>query len=611
MSPARLTSTLGQGPLSASASASPSPSPTSHQPSPRPTLSLDVRDPRAGATEKRLPSLPSPGRAASVKGWALGAYDNKLVSSTLSQLPPLPPLSPGGMSSTGSNISGFSGPSFSGMGQAHHLGTSPNYGASSLSLSSMHPPIPRTRTSSNPGAGILVLPDGTKLATSGDPLSQAPTNMHQTMAHSSPNSPWSLLTVHVLPVFAGSPLKTPLEDLNQLCNSHIMATSQRVPASRLVAVFTSDLREFIASGMLTLKAKFETLEEAKVVARAAEVWNFFWGQILPYVEGVFLPFSQVRDVPSTSSARTAAPPIVPSTPIPVRQILLSGFLLHILLPLLPRLIPLLSDYPGSYAAGGQRQPQQQRGATELPRLLQMSLVLATQAQYSAFFPVRDLAEAEARDEETREHVEELGRAVRWSMAVASGVVDEFGYTADERDVPLEYGGDEQTAVGDTTAAAARPGLKRGPSVSQAGRLRPRARTLINDEAANGSSQGQPQAQGQTYNARWGRPRIDEDDEDAESTLNTNGQMFARPTGTLGATLGAGGTISAATSVAPSTVRGGESLATITDQRTPVGAAPGPGAGGEYRRRHDRTYSSGESDLTTASSMLSWGAPRKK
>lgn len=46
-------------------------------------------------------------------------------------------------------------------------------------------------------------------------------------------------------------------------------------------MLTSDFREFVASGMLTLKAKFETLDEPKVVSRAAEVWNFFWTQVLP------------------------------------------------------------------------------------------------------------------------------------------------------------------------------------------------------------------------------------------------------------------------------------------------------------------------------------------
>lgn len=195
------------------------------------------------------------------------------VSSTLSQLPPLPPLSPGGISSSGSNVSGISSPHV----QPGGLGTSPSF--SMLSV----PSAPRAQP--QPSGGVLVLPDGTKLANvEGARPDRDPHAVHQTIAHSGPNSPWSLLTVHVLPVFAGSPLKTPIEDLNSLCNQHIVGTSQRTPTSRLIMVLTNDLREFVASGMLTLKAKFEALEESKVVSRTAEVWNFFWGQILPVSE---------------------------------------------------------------------------------------------------------------------------------------------------------------------------------------------------------------------------------------------------------------------------------------------------------------------------------------
>lgn len=68
---------------------------------------------------------------------------------------------------------------------------------------------------------------------------------------------------------------------SHLASSHISSASQRTPASRLVHVLTSDLRDLIASGMFTLKAKFDGLEENKLVSRTAEVWNFFWGQILP------------------------------------------------------------------------------------------------------------------------------------------------------------------------------------------------------------------------------------------------------------------------------------------------------------------------------------------
>lgn len=70
-------------------------------------------------------------------------------------------------------------------------------------------------------------------------------------------------------------------DSSALCHSHIVATSQRTPASRLAAVLGSDLRDFVASGMLTLKAKIEAVDEGKIIPRAAEVWGFFWSQVLP------------------------------------------------------------------------------------------------------------------------------------------------------------------------------------------------------------------------------------------------------------------------------------------------------------------------------------------
>jgi hypothetical protein len=68
---------------------------------------------------------------------------------------------------------------------------------------------------------------------------------------------------------------------SQLCHSHIIGTSQRAQPSKIVPLLSSDFREFVASGMLTLKAKFETLDEPKIVGRAAEVWSFFWTQVLP------------------------------------------------------------------------------------------------------------------------------------------------------------------------------------------------------------------------------------------------------------------------------------------------------------------------------------------
>jgi hypothetical protein len=62
----------------------------------------------------------------------------------------------------------------------------------------------------------VMLPDGTSLSTvaaEGDARRVTGRGVKETMVYSSPNSPWSLLTIHVLPIFAGSPLKSPMEDL--------------------------------------------------------------------------------------------------------------------------------------------------------------------------------------------------------------------------------------------------------------------------------------------------------------------------------------------------------------------------------------------------------------
>ncbi|EIW68424.1 hypothetical protein TREMEDRAFT_57326, partial [Tremella mesenterica DSM 1558] len=68
----------------------------------RPRISTEVSregPPVPAKNDKRLPLPPSsgpvsPGKAQGKGGFGAGAYDNKLVSSTLSHLPPLPQSSP-------------------------------------------------------------------------------------------------------------------------------------------------------------------------------------------------------------------------------------------------------------------------------------------------------------------------------------------------------------------------------------------------------------------------------------------------------------------------------------------------------------------------------------
>lgn len=85
---------------------------------------------------------------------------------------------------------------------------------SAYAASASRPSLPSTSHSGS--SSMILLPDGTALPV-GNGVSDAEgvggRSVTETVAHSSPNSPWSLLTIHVLPLFAGSPLKTAIEDL--------------------------------------------------------------------------------------------------------------------------------------------------------------------------------------------------------------------------------------------------------------------------------------------------------------------------------------------------------------------------------------------------------------
>lgn len=248
----------------------------------------------------------------------------------------------------------------------------------------------------------------------------------------------------------------------------------------------------------------------------------------------------------------------------------------------------------------------------------MCLVLSTQARYSSFYTPREPGEAEAHDLETSESVDELGRAVRWSIMV---VVDPSPEVP-QPDAEGQGQGGRRHERGDSTETPRRPGLTRAPSLSQAGRLRRRTRgagsiSALDPEinaaiAAAGSGAGGYGASGSGAGVgarrgsgdpgrtrpfwvgpdaeQWGR--LDEGDEDAAATHRSIGP-------------------SAATTL----TLGGGSVATLTD-RTPTTTAPagmerermerarGPAAAAAKmaavaaQRRHARKYSSGESDLSS-------------
>ena len=119
------------------------------------------------------------------------------------------------------------------------------------------------------------------------------------------------------------------------------------------------------------------------------------------LQGVFLPISLLakEDPSETQPPETSLSPTSPN----VRRLLLSGFLLHILLPILPVLINALdptlyihdevattkSDPESSAPSRNQSLPLPLPSSDHLARIKHMSLILSTQARVSEFFTLTE------------------------------------------------------------------------------------------------------------------------------------------------------------------------------------------------------------------------------
>ncbi|KAG0257940.1 hypothetical protein BG011_003671 [Mortierella polycephala] len=92
---------------------------------------------------------------------------------------------------------------------------------------------------------------------------------------------WQALCIKVLTLFNGQGLTGAIEDLNDLV--------RRCLQTRTPFMLCDEINELLKNGMLTLNAKLGDVRDDKLVSRLVEVWSFFFGTVLPYFEGVFLP----------------------------------------------------------------------------------------------------------------------------------------------------------------------------------------------------------------------------------------------------------------------------------------------------------------------------------
>ncbi|RIA91259.1 HbrB-like-domain-containing protein [Glomus cerebriforme] len=123
---------------------------------------------------------------------------------------------------------------------------------------------------------------------------------------------WGSLVVKVLPLFNGEGLKLCIEDLNELV--------RRCINDRPTQLLYEDINELLESGMFTLNGKLRGVPDEKLVSRLVELWSFYFGTVIPYFEGVFLPL-QIHN--STTQQNHLS----------IRRLVLMSFRDHVILPM--------------------------------------------------------------------------------------------------------------------------------------------------------------------------------------------------------------------------------------------------------------------------------------
>ncbi|KAG5440162.1 hypothetical protein PCANB_001731 [Pneumocystis canis] len=102
---------------------------------------------------------------------------------------------------------------------------------------------------------------------------------------------WPLFCMKVFPLFNGEGLRVPVEYLNKLVRLHV----KKRHSDKKMDLFMEELLKFIEAGMKSLDVDLSFLSDEKLIHRLVELWNFFFADILPYIEAIFLPLQTEFD----------------------------------------------------------------------------------------------------------------------------------------------------------------------------------------------------------------------------------------------------------------------------------------------------------------------------
>lgn len=96
---------------------------------------------------------------------------------------------------------------------------------------------------------------------------------------------WSLLKSKVLQLYQGEGLRVPVEDLNDLVSMHV---NSRIQQGKRATEILNEFKDLTKMGMQKLDYSLQKVT-TKLLYRLVELWLFFFSQVLPYWEAIFLP----------------------------------------------------------------------------------------------------------------------------------------------------------------------------------------------------------------------------------------------------------------------------------------------------------------------------------
>lgn len=146
---------------------------------------------------------------------------------------------------------------------------------------------------------------------------------------------WSYIQSWVMPIFKGEGLRVPVEKVNYMLTLHLESKfHQRSEPQEIISGFNQCTK----TGMLNLEGPKLSMSDSKFLQRLVDSWQFFFSQVLPYWEAVFLPlqleFEGSGQVLTPTTASTYWNPVVESkSELSIRRMTLIAYRDWVIIPI--------------------------------------------------------------------------------------------------------------------------------------------------------------------------------------------------------------------------------------------------------------------------------------